>query len=551
MESYGSYGYEDSRFENAVSENFHCPICLNVFKDPVMCQRNQHCFCRPCITRHLTNSKSCPSCMEELTLETLTRAPRIVRSCLSELKIRCEFYNRGCRECVHLEDLETHMKDCGFTPVLCSNEGCLAEFNKRDQTHHETETCEFRKAKWHNCSDMGAVKTDLMTVTEKAEEMITNLTAVTEQVAEVNANLKVTMEKVDELKVNFTEVTKEMEEIKNELSSIKGSFAQLTTLPDQLCRIQTTQTEIMKEIERTKPDETSRNINVVIAGGYGTQALNSVEMFRWPEKSWSPLQPMTKSRHAASSFVFKNQIMVAGGVSRSGPSNKMERIDIRPVMGRQRWSNCPARLPVKLHGYTSSVYNERLITTGGYDSDERVYTDSIHELLLTPPYTPNVLSRMPEPVAFHGAQLFNDKIIIMGGRKKLTSDSSDHVLTYDIAKNECTKMSPLPFAVSEMATVRWRDSVIVLGGADKNDQALSTVVIYNVETGKCHMLPEMKCKRKACTAVVSQNTVVVMGGRDEQRKILNSAEYFSFDCYSWTDLPPLNEPRAWATAVAW
>ena len=118
-------------------------------------------------------------------------------------------------------------------------------------------------------------------------------------------------------------------------------------------------------------------------------------------------------------------------------------------------------------------------------------------------------------------------------------------------KNECTKMTPLPFAVSEMATVRWRDSVIVLGGADKNDQALSTVVIYNVETGKCHMLPEMKCKRKACTAVVSQNTVVVMGGRDEQRKILNSAEYFSFDCYSWTDLPPLNEPRAWATAVAW
>ena len=37
-------GYEDDRFENVVSQNFHCPICLNVFKDPVMCQRNQHYF---------------------------------------------------------------------------------------------------------------------------------------------------------------------------------------------------------------------------------------------------------------------------------------------------------------------------------------------------------------------------------------------------------------------------------------------------------------------------------------------------------------------------
>ena len=57
-------------------------------------------------------------------------------------------------------------------------------------------------------------------------------------------------------------------------------------------------------------------------------------------------------------------------------------------------------------------------------------------------------------------------------------------------------MAPLPFAVCEMATVRWGDNVIVIGGVDKDDKALNTVVIYNVETGICHMLPEMKCKRR-------------------------------------------------------
>ena len=125
------------------------------------------------------------------------------------------------------------------------------------------------------------------------------------------------------------------------------------------------------------------------------------------------------------------------------------------------------------------------------------------------------------------------------------------VLMYDINKRECKQMAPLPFAVCEMATVRWGDNVIVIGGADKDGKVLNIVVIYNVKTGKSHMLPEMKCNRRFCAAVVSQNTIVVMGGRDEQGRILNSVEGFSFDSYLWEDLPPMIEARDRATAVAW
>ena len=66
------------------------------------------------------------------------------------------------------------------------------------------------------------------------------------------------------------------------------------------------------------------------------------------------------------------------------------------------------------------------------------------------------------------------------------------VLMYDINKKECKQMAPLPFAVCTMATVPWGDNVIVIGGLDKDDKVLNTVVIYNVKTGKSHMLPEMK-----------------------------------------------------------
>ena len=32
---------------------------------------------------------------------------------------------------------------------------------------------------------------------------------------------------------------------------------------------------------------------------------------------------------------------------------------------------------------------------------------------------------------------------------------------------------------------------------------------------------------------------------------LNSVECFTFDRYSWEDLPPMNEARHFATAVGW
>ena len=78
-----------------------------------------------------------------------------------------------------------------------------------------------------------------------------------------------------------------------------------------------------------------------------------------------------------------------------------------------------------------------------------------------------------------------------------------------------------------MATVTYGDNIILIGGADKNREKLSTVIMYNVKTGNCRMLPSMKYKREGCTAVVTGNTIVVMGGRNDECEPLNSVEYFS------------------------
>ena len=132
--------YDDERFETTMDGNFHCLTCFNVFKEPVMYRNYRRYYCHDCITKHLLrNSHTWSTCADELTVETLTVVPRIVQDYLDELNIRCEYYDRGCRELVQLQNLKRHAAECRFTSVHCKNEGRGETISKKDRTHHETE----------------------------------------------------------------------------------------------------------------------------------------------------------------------------------------------------------------------------------------------------------------------------------------------------------------------------------------------------------------------------------------------------------------------------
>ena len=100
-----------------------------------------------------------------------------------------------------------------------------------------------------------------------------------------------------------------------------------------------------------------------------------------------------------------------------------------------------------------------------------------------------------------------------------------------------------------MTTANWKDSVIVIGGVDEKGNVLNSVIMYDVNTGKCKMLPSMKYKRSACTAVVTGDVIVVMGGIDDGGNTLNSVECFDLIRQVWEELPPMIEARSHATAV--
>ncbi|CAE8603392.1 unnamed protein product [Polarella glacialis] len=95
---------------NGVSDTLRCPVCFEVFDDPVFCGGRpcQHVFCRGCVERaifqtahqHVVMSGDgseeeaddrigqCPSCRAPMRLHSL-QPHQVMRSLLDELPVRC------------------------------------------------------------------------------------------------------------------------------------------------------------------------------------------------------------------------------------------------------------------------------------------------------------------------------------------------------------------------------------------------------------------------------------------------------------------------------
>ena len=572
-------GYDEERFVTTINRNFLCLICFNVLKDPVLCPRNHHCFCRGCITKHLKTSERCPTCADELTEETLTEPHRMVKDYLNESKIRCVYHDRGCEEIVQLQHLDQHEDSCGFTPAVCTNPGCGAILNKRDLAIHESELCEYSKLKCHSCEETTKTLADME---KRMARMETNQANVQTKLvnSEKNMNTRLDyLENNNQIRTRNTDTTMknntaimdtQMTNIDTRMANMETKMAQMKT--DMDAKFETVNNEVkglktalveafdqMKDVLIKMEDNIKENArkvrnapsgdreNIIVAGGLGN---DSVEIFNWRQRTWSPLQSMPKKRWGATSFVYNNQVVVAGGCcAGSGTVDDMigMNVDQHPDLSKH-WRRCCTKLPAKIAHYSSVLYNDKVMVIGGYDRNAT--SDKIHEVQVVPPYTAKSLSRMPEPRQRHCTEIFDDSLLVLGGRR-LPSNGRDNlssVVLYDIKNNVCKQLAPLPYEVSDMATVRWKDNVVAIGGTNKYGNALNTVIMYNVKTEQSHMLPPIRCKRLGCTAVVIGNNIVVLGGFGQQEEE-KSVESFNFERNTWQELPEMSQARYRHTAV--
>ena len=280
--------------------------------------------------------------------------------------------------------------------------------------------------------------------------------------------------------------------------------------------------------------------DILIAAGdfYDT----STELFSWEKNGWFEVSPMNERHNEASSFIYKDQLFVVEG----NRSKTIETLDLSVLP--LKWMKFPGKFPDACGGHQTVVYQERVIHMGGYNYDGRKWSNVISELQLTSPYKVKELCRMPERRECHGAEIFEDKVLILGGKKSLGyGDCLDSVLEFDINTNQCKEMPPLPSPLTSMATVQWRDQVVVLGGQDL-DEVVNYVFMYDCKTGKITVLPSMLEKRWACCTVITGNIIVVMGGENYEEGSLKSVEYFTMGGYTWEYLPAMNKTRSYAVA---
>ena len=549
-------GYDEERFVSQVSRNFICSICYNVLKDPVLCPKNHHCFCRGCITKHLENYQRCPTCADELTVETLAEPQRMVKYILNELNIRCVYVDRGCQEIVQLQHLDQHEATCGFTPAMCTNPGCGATVNQRDLIHHESEVCEFRKLKCHSCGEItetlvnmekriANVEKNMVSTVTNSVTMETHMNNIQTSMATNTTNIETRVANVERImEKNTADMEGRFQALNNKVTGVETALIEaFNEMKDVLVKMEDKIEENTRKVRNTPSGDRE---NIIVAGGGGT---DSVEMFNWRQRTWSPLQSMPKKRHGATSFVYNNHVTIAGGYCSDHYVDDMIRMNIHPDPDLSiHWSDCLAKLPTKLEFHSSVVYNDHLMVSGGYNGNAT--SDCIHEVQLVPPYTVKVLSRMPEPRVCHSMQVFDDSLLIVGGKTTHSyRDSLRSVVLYDIKKNKWKQLAPLPYEVNKMATVKWGDNIVVIGGTDKYDKALDTVIIYNVKTEQHYVLPLMKYKRRDSIAVLVGINIVVLGGNDERWKAMKSVEVFNFESYNWQELPDMLEARYWNTAV--
>ncbi|CAB3977824.1 E3 ubiquitin- ligase PDZRN3 [Paramuricea clavata] len=520
---YSFLGYGNTTGNNnqealLLGEDFSCKICLEVLHDPVQCQNNEHYFCRKCVTKHLGNSERCPLCMDQLTLETLRPAPRIVASVVSQLKKpRCSHVSRGCEENVQVEELLLHEQTCGYAPVVCSNEGCKETVNRRDKESHETEECKFRKITCESCD----------------EELV-----YVDYYKNHQCSLRLRKE-IDEIKLRLDEMNDALKQIVS-----TGTKHKMKLATNSECVRNNKQTSRQEEVPCKSSTAIRGEKNVVngqifIFGGdlFDDEIGKSVEVFNWSTKTWTLIKNcLFFQRWHSFSFLYGKKIMVCGGYSK----------------GRIEYLN-PSE-----SGYTATVSSVSLPSNAkcnGLLHKGRLLTfhkKSVVETSLdSPGESRTLLAEKQDRNISAGVHCFGNNIYIVGGIESSMEK-------YDVVKNEIKTLPSLPYTVSGMATVAYKDNIIILGGLH-GEKALDDVVMFNVTNQEYKKLPSLLETRYGCAAVIIGDMIVVMGGMKKDNEsdwmdhmmVLKTVEYYVIGDSAWQKLPAMNLGRSYATACVY
>jgi hypothetical protein len=364
------------------------------------------------------------------------------------------------------------------------------------------------------------------------------------------------------MRKEMDDLVKDTREVKDEVKQVKLTQEEFiqnlmvqvvrqNDVVDDLCRRLnnvTAEMECLSKESNEKSEWFAGRSKIFVCGGRDDKyTLKSVESYSWPENSWTVEPAMKKERATPSAFVHERQIYVSGGWTGTEDTDTIESMNVDEE--NIAWIQSPLKMPIKCNAHQMVSHENSAILTGAIDGDN--VSDGIYEIKLNPPYTSKLLTQLPEPRYYHGCQIIDNQVVVVGGQTSTyLEDAKNTVYVYDLNNNECKTLPPLPSPITEMASVSYKGNVILIGGVNEKGQTLKSVVMYDVKTGKIKMLPCLNHKRAGSAAVITGNVIIVMGGYDyETKTCLGSVECLDLSSNVWRELSPMKTKRGFPTAV--
>ena len=194
----------------------------------------------------------------------------------------------------------------------------------------------------------------------------TNVEAqVKNNMAILETKLAESVEKIEQnMAKNTANMEGKLEAVNNEVKGLKTALVEaFDQMKDVLVKVDG---KIEENARKVRNAPSGDRENIIVTGDFWN---DSVEMFNWRQRTWSPLQSMPKKRDGATSFVYNNQVVIAGGYcAGSGYVDDMIRMNVDPLPDLSiHWSECPVKLPGKLAYHSSVLYDDKLMVTGGSD----------------------------------------------------------------------------------------------------------------------------------------------------------------------------------------
>lgn len=129
--------------ETDAIDQFRCPVCRHVFRDPVMVCKNEHHVCKPCssvLEQRVLSQRECPECGQRLRI---TKGQKFLKRMVEQLLLHCPNRSRGCNATLKSVDLQAHLSVCPDQIITCKWCDTTMERQLLSLTHHHCNAARF------------------------------------------------------------------------------------------------------------------------------------------------------------------------------------------------------------------------------------------------------------------------------------------------------------------------------------------------------------------------------------------------------------------------